>query len=298
MIIHYSNSHADYNSSRTLSTVRTSRSLYFNERRHFTSAVGRKEEEEEEERRRRRRKEKERRAREEKERGDENAAKERMQRRRRSIEREDRLELRGDVTYDRKRERAREEEREGMYNSGSAQSFHKTSYGFQAFEGNLPKSEDNLYTLPPHEFQQPESLHSDCNGEKSIDISVLSLHFDEWLASVIIHNIIFLICMCKFYIKILTKGWQKSPSVIRLTRANFLKEMKKCIQPDEVRIPIIIVIIISMIITTTTTIIIIIMILITTTIIIITKEMKMCNQPDELQITYSMEAFYKLHCLR
>ena len=48
MIIHYSNSHADYNSSRTLSTVRTSRSLYFNERRHFTSAVGRKEEEEEE----------------------------------------------------------------------------------------------------------------------------------------------------------------------------------------------------------------------------------------------------------
>ena len=297
MIIHYSNSHADYNSSRTLSTVRTSRSLYFNERRHFTSAVGRKEEEEEEERRRRRRKEKERRAREEKERGDENATKERMQRRRRSIDREDRSELRGDVTYDRKRERAREEEREGMYNSGSAQSFHKTSCGFEAFEGNLPKSEANIYTLPPHEFQQPESLHSDCNGEKSIDISVLSLHFDEWLASVIIHNIIFLICMCKFYIKILTKGWQKSPSVIRLTRANFLKEMKKCIQPDEVRIPIIIVIIISMIITTTSTIIIISMI-ITSIIIIITKEMKMCNQPDELQITYSMEAFYKLHCLR
>ena len=145
--------------------MRTSRSLYFNERRHFTSAVGRKEEEEEEERRRRRRKEKERRAREEKERGGgcENAAgEERMRRRRRSIEREDRLELRGDVTYDRKRERAREEEREGMYNSG--QNFHKTSYS-QDFEGNLPNSEDNPYTLP-HEFQQQESLQSDNYGEK------------------------------------------------------------------------------------------------------------------------------------
>ena len=35
---------------------------------------------------------------------------------------------------------------------------------------------------------------------------------------------------------ILMKGWHKSPSVIRLTRANFLKEMKKCIQPEEVTI--------------------------------------------------------------
>ena len=149
--------------------MRTSRSLYFNERRHFTSAVGRKEEEEEEERRRRRRKEKERRVREEKERGGfENGTEERMvhqqQRRRRSIEREDRLELRGDVTYDRKRERAREEEREGMYNSNSPQNFHKPSH-CQDFGGNLPRSENNLYTLP-HEFQQPESLHSDSNGEK------------------------------------------------------------------------------------------------------------------------------------
>ena len=41
------------------------------------------------------------------------------------------------------------------------------------------------------------------------------------------------------------KGWQKSPSVIRLTRANFLKEMKKCIQPDEVRFIITIIIAIA-----------------------------------------------------
>ena len=152
-----------YTFSTAPATVRTSRSLYFNERRHFTSAVGRKEEEEEEERRRRRRREKERRAREEKERGGgcENAGEERM-RRGRSMEREDRLELRGDVTYDRKRERAREEEREGMYNSG--QNFHKTSYS-QDFEGNLPKNDDNPYTLP-HEFQQQESLQSDNYGEK------------------------------------------------------------------------------------------------------------------------------------
>ena len=146
--------------------MRTSRSLYFNERRHFTSAVGRKEEEEEEERRRRRRREKERRAREEKERvgeGYENAAgEERMGlRRRRSIEREDRLEVRGDVTYDRKRERAREEEREEMYNCGQ-----KTSYS-QDFQGNLPSNsvEANPYTFP-RELQQQESLHSESNGEK------------------------------------------------------------------------------------------------------------------------------------
>ena len=145
--------------------MRTSRSLYFNERRHFTSAVGRKEEEEEE-RRRRRRREKERRAREEKERvgeGYENAAgEERMGlRRRRSIEREDRLEVRGDVTYDRKRERAREEEREGMYNCGQ-----KISYS-QDFQGNLPSNslEANPYTFP-RELQQQESLHSESNGEK------------------------------------------------------------------------------------------------------------------------------------
>ena len=106
--------------------------------------------------------------REETERGGyENGSEERMvhqqhQRRRRSLEREDRLELRGDVTYDRKRERAREEEREGMYNS--PQNFHKPSH-CQDFGGNLPKSENNLYTLP-HEFQQAESLHSDGNGEK------------------------------------------------------------------------------------------------------------------------------------
>ena len=65
-------------------TVRTSRSLYFHERRHFTSAVGRREEEEE-----------------------------RRSLRRSSVGREERVgEVRGDVTYDRRRERAREEERE------------------------------------------------------------------------------------------------------------------------------------------------------------------------------------------
>ena len=178
-----------------------------------------------------------------------------------------------------------------MYNSGSAQTFHKTSYGFPDFEGNLPKSEANLYTLPPHEFQQPESLHSDCNGEKSIDISVLSLHFDEWLASVIIHNIIFLICMCKFYIKILTKGWQKSPSVIRLTRANFLKEMKKCIQPDEVRIPTIII----NTITTTITIIITIITIIRNTIITMIKIYSPALEGDLVQAHAPHSFFFSSH---
>ena len=80
------------------------------------------------------------------------------------MEREDRLELRGDVTYDRKRERAREEERKGMY-STSRQSLYKTNFTDQDFQGSLQRSGDNTYTSPQEEFQQQESLHSESNGE-------------------------------------------------------------------------------------------------------------------------------------
>ena len=73
--------------------------------------------------------------------------------------------MRGDVTYDRKRERAREEEREGMYSANSHQDFHQnTSYG-QGFHGSLPRTEGNPYSLP-HQLPHQDTSHLDANGGK------------------------------------------------------------------------------------------------------------------------------------